>query len=38
MFITDAMMFDCINTTLPLNLTGAEFVFLFYVMTLILKK
>jgi hypothetical protein len=38
MFITDAMMIDCINTTLSLNLTGAEFVFLFYVMTLILKN
>jgi len=38
MFITDAVMINCINTTLPLNLTGTEFVFLFYVIIFILKK
>jgi len=38
MFITYAMMMNCINTTLSLNLTGTEFVFLFYVTIFILKK
>ena len=35
MFITDAMMINCINTTFSLNLTETEFVFVFYVMIFI---
>lgn len=38
MFITDAMMINCINTTFSLNLTETEFVFLFYVMIFIREK